>query len=122
MGDYLRNINWKHVLIMCIGNILAGMGIAIFKLAGLGTDPFSGMNMAAGECCIAGCADCVRTEVSGNRYGCECGVPGLYLYVFLLYFYGGYGAGTGGYAGETCGIVRWRCDYLSGIVDVSDAG
>ena len=49
MGDYLRNINWKHVLIMCIGNILAGMGIAIFKLAGLGTDPFSGMNMAVAD-------------------------------------------------------------------------
>ena len=42
--------------------------------------------------------------------------------LFLLYFYGCYGAGTGGYAGETCGIVRWRCDYLSGIVNVSDAG
>ena len=46
MGEFFKNINWKHVLIMCIGNILAGMGIAIFKLAGLGTDPFSGMNMA----------------------------------------------------------------------------
>ena len=129
MGEFFKNINWKHVLIMCIGNILAGMGIAIFKLAGLGTDPFSGMNMAVAAKLgmaygnfIAGCADCVRTEVSGNRYGCECGVPGLYLYVFLLYFYGRYGAGTGGYAGKTCGIVRWRCDYLSGIVDVSDAG
>lgn len=49
MGEYFKNINWKHVLIMCIGNILAGMGIAIFKLAGLGTDPFSGMNMAVAE-------------------------------------------------------------------------
>ena len=46
MGEYLKNINWKHVLIMCIGNVFAGMGIGIFKLAGLGTDPFSGMNMA----------------------------------------------------------------------------
>lgn len=46
MGEYFKNINWKHVLIMCIGNILAGMGIAIFKLSGLGNDPFSGMNMA----------------------------------------------------------------------------
>lgn len=46
MGEYLKNINWKHVLIMCIGNVLAGMGIAIFKLSGLGNDPFSGMNMA----------------------------------------------------------------------------
>ena len=32
MVEYLKNINWKHVLIMCIGNILAGMGIAIFML------------------------------------------------------------------------------------------
>ena len=46
MGEYFKNITWKHVLIMCIGNILAGMGIAIFKLSGLGNDPFSGMNMA----------------------------------------------------------------------------
>lgn len=49
MGEHFKNMNWKHVLIMCIGNILAGMGIAIFKLAGLGTDPFSGMNMAVAE-------------------------------------------------------------------------
>ena len=34
-GDFLKNINWKHVLIMCIGNVFAGMGIGIFKLAGL---------------------------------------------------------------------------------------
>ena len=43
MGEFLKNINWKHVLIMCIGNVFAGMGIGIFKLAGLGTDPFSGL-------------------------------------------------------------------------------
>ena len=49
MGDYLKNINWKHVLIMCIGNILAGMGVGIFKLSGLGNDPFSGMNMAVAD-------------------------------------------------------------------------
>ena len=48
MEEYLKNINWKHVLIMCIGNVFMGMGIGIFKLAGLGTDPFSGMN--AGSC------------------------------------------------------------------------
>ena len=36
MGEFLKNINWKHVLIMCIGNVFAGMGIGIFKLAGLG--------------------------------------------------------------------------------------
>ena len=49
MGEFLKNINWKHVLIMCIGNVFAGMGIGIFKLAGLGTDPFSGMNMAVAD-------------------------------------------------------------------------
>ena len=49
MGEYLKNINWKHVLIMCIGNVFMGMGIGIFKLAGLGTDPFSGMNMAVAD-------------------------------------------------------------------------
>ena len=30
MGEFFKNINWKHVVIMCIGNVLAGMGIAIF--------------------------------------------------------------------------------------------
>ena len=49
MVEYLKNINWKHVLIMCIGNVFMGMGIGIFKLAGLGTDPFSGMNMAVAD-------------------------------------------------------------------------
>ena len=49
MEEYLKNINWKHVLIMCIGNVFMGMGIGIFKLAGLGTDPFSGMNMAVAD-------------------------------------------------------------------------
>ena len=49
MGEFFKNINWKHVLIMCIGNVFMGMGIGIFKLAGLGTDPFSGMNMAVAD-------------------------------------------------------------------------
>ena len=49
MGDFLKNINWKHVLIMCIGNVFAGMGIGIFKLAGLGTEPFTGKKKADAE-------------------------------------------------------------------------
>ena len=49
MEEYLKSINWKHILIMCIGNILAGMGSAIFKLSGLGNDAFSGMNMALAD-------------------------------------------------------------------------
>lgn len=62
MGDFLKNINWKHVLIMCIGNVFAGMGIGIFKLAGLGTDPFSGMNMAV--------ADMIGMAFGGTVCGC----------------------------------------------------
>jgi uncharacterized membrane protein YczE len=34
---------------MLIGNILLGLGISIFKLSGLGNDPFSGMVMALSE-------------------------------------------------------------------------
>ena len=97
MGDFLKNINWKHVLIMCIGNVFAGMGIGIFKLAGLGTDPFSGMNMAVAD--MIGMAYgnfqlivnivlliieiVVLQKVPWDRYGCECGLSGLYYY-FLL--------------------------------------
>ena len=35
MGDFLKNINWKHVLIMCIGNVFAGMGLEFSSLPGL---------------------------------------------------------------------------------------
>ena len=34
---------------MLIGNIFVGMGVSIFKLSGLGNDPFSGMMMALAE-------------------------------------------------------------------------
>ncbi|MBU5681516.1 YczE/YyaS/YitT family protein [Blautia sp. MSJ-9] len=46
MSEWIRNINWKYVIVMCIGNIILGLGIAIFKFSGLGNDPFSGMVMA----------------------------------------------------------------------------
>ena len=84
MGDFLKNINWKHVLIMCIGNVFAGMGIGIFKLAGLGTDPFSGMNMAVADMIGMAYGNFqLIVNIPGNRYGCECGLSGLYYY-FLL--------------------------------------
>lgn len=40
----------RRLLVMTAGNIFLGMGISIFKLAGMGTDPFSGMVMALAEC------------------------------------------------------------------------
>lgn len=49
MSEWIRNINWKYVIVMCIGNIILGLGIAIFKFSGLGNDPFSGMVMALSD-------------------------------------------------------------------------
>ena len=50
MSEWIRKINWKYVVVMLLGNIILGLGIAIFKLSGLGNDPFSGMVMALAEC------------------------------------------------------------------------
>ena len=49
MIEWIKNINWKDVIVMCIGNIILGLGIAIFKFSGLGNDPFSGMVMALSD-------------------------------------------------------------------------
>lgn len=49
MIEWIKNINWKYVIVMCIGNIILGLGIAIFKFSGLGNDPFSGMVMALSD-------------------------------------------------------------------------
>ena len=49
MSEYLRRVGWKRILFMILGNGIAGMGIAIFKLSLLGNDPYSGMNMALAE-------------------------------------------------------------------------
>lgn len=44
--NYCRNVGWKRFLVMLIGNIILGLGVAIFKLSTMGNDPFNGMNMA----------------------------------------------------------------------------
>ena len=49
MIEWIKNINWKYVIVMCIGNIILGLGIAIFKFSGLGNHPFSGMVMALSD-------------------------------------------------------------------------
>ena len=51
MSEWIRKINWKYVVVMLIGNVILGLGIAIFKLSGLGNDPFSGMVMALADMC-----------------------------------------------------------------------
>ena len=46
---YFKRVGWKRLLAMIIGNIFLGMGISIFKFAGLGNDPYSGMVMALAD-------------------------------------------------------------------------
>ena len=46
---YFKRVGWKRLLAMVIGNIFLGMGISIFKFAGLGNDPYSGMVMALAD-------------------------------------------------------------------------
>ncbi|MDO3409733.1 hypothetical protein QWJ34_08150 [Saccharibacillus sp. CPCC 101409] len=48
-GFFGTLIDPKRLILMLIGNIFLGMGISIFKLSGLGNDPFSGMVMALAD-------------------------------------------------------------------------
>ena len=134
MGEYLRNINWKHVLIMCIGNVFAGMGIGIFKLAGLGTDPFSGMNMAVADMLgmaygnfqlIVNIVLLIIEIAFGRKFlGIGTVVNAVCLAYITTFFYNIY---TGVFGLELValpvgGTVCGCCDLLSGLVYVSDAG
>ena len=46
---YFKKTGARRQMIMLIGNIFLGMGVSIFKLSEMGTDPFSGMVMALAE-------------------------------------------------------------------------
>lgn len=46
---YFKKTGWKRFASMIVGNIFLGMGISIFKFAGLGNDPYSGMVMALAD-------------------------------------------------------------------------
>lgn len=46
---YFKGVGAWRCIVMTAGNIFLGLGIAIFKLSGLGNDPFSGMVMALSE-------------------------------------------------------------------------
>ncbi|MGN0400054.1 MAG: YitT family protein [Blautia sp.] len=48
--EYFRKAGWGRMAVMTVGNIFLGLGIAIFKLSGLGNDPYSGMVMALSDC------------------------------------------------------------------------
>ena len=49
MVNYLKRVGWGRILVMIVGNVFVGAGVGIFKLSGLGNDPFSGMVMALSE-------------------------------------------------------------------------
>ncbi|MDF9841696.1 putative membrane protein YczE [Paenibacillus sp. PastF-1] len=49
MMRYIKSVDPRRLIIMVIGNIFLGMGISIFKLSGMGNDPFSGMVMALAD-------------------------------------------------------------------------
>ena len=49
LAGYFKKIGMRRFTVMAIGNLFLGMGISIFKLSGLGNDPFSGMVMALSD-------------------------------------------------------------------------
>lgn len=44
--NYFKKTGWKRFLFMLLGNLILGLGTAVFKISQMGTDPFNGMNMA----------------------------------------------------------------------------
>ncbi|MCM1037684.1 MAG: hypothetical protein NC434_00050 [Ruminococcus sp.] len=80
--EYFKKVGSKRLIAMVFGNIFLGMGISIYKFAGLGNDPFSGMVMAL-------------SDVVGITYANFLII--LNVFIFLLEFFFGrefIGAGT----------------------------
>lgn len=50
LKNYFKKVGMKRVLMTLIGNVFIGLGIGIFKLSGLGNDPFTAMNMSLAGC------------------------------------------------------------------------
>ena len=48
--EYFKKAGFGRMTVMVVGNIFLGLGVAIFKLSGLGNDPNSGMVMALSDC------------------------------------------------------------------------
>ena len=50
LAEYFKKTGSRRILIMILGNVFLGMGVSIFKLAGLGNDAYNGMVMALSDC------------------------------------------------------------------------
>lgn len=44
--NYLKKVGWRRIVVMFLGNIFLGLGISIFNMSGMGTDPYTAMMMA----------------------------------------------------------------------------
>lgn len=49
LKQYFANIGAKRFVAMIIGNIILGLGISIFKFAGMGNDPYTAMIFAVSD-------------------------------------------------------------------------
>lgn len=49
MKEYVSRIGMRRIIGMVIGNIILGIGIAVFRISMLGNDPYSAMLMAGAE-------------------------------------------------------------------------
>lgn len=49
MKNYLKKTGMKRIWMTIIGNIFIGLGIAVFRYAALGNDPFTAMNLSLSE-------------------------------------------------------------------------
>ena len=45
---YLKKIGLGRIVMMILGNVILGLGISVFKLSGMGNDPYNAMVMAMG--------------------------------------------------------------------------
>lgn len=50
LKNYFKRVGAKRVMMTIVGNIFIGLGIGIFKLSGLGNDPFTAMNLSLSDC------------------------------------------------------------------------
>ena len=71
MGEYGKKIGMRRILIMLLGNVFLGMGVSIFKFAGLGNDAYNAMMMAL-------------SDVVGIPYARFCAIFSVGLFVIEL--------------------------------------
>ncbi len=71
--NYFRNLDWRLVVLMLVGNVFLGIGVGTLKLSGLGNDAFSGMVMSLAAC-------------TGITYANFAVIVNLVLFVFQILF------------------------------------